>query len=160
MHYHTASSNMTYLTFRLAGQNYGLEITRVREIIGCPTISKLPQMPDSVRGVINLRGKVIPVTDLRRRFELPETEITDRSCIIVVETTGEEIDTLAGLLVDSVSEVLRFPERTIETVPRFGGMNAECTGFMNGIANAKEGVHILLNVGKVISAETPLKAAA
>ncbi len=148
----TASSHAgKYLTFKLAGEEYGLEILKVKEIIGMMDITKVPRTPDFVRGVINLRGKVIPVTDLRTKFGMESTEDTDETCIIVVEVTrdGESIQT--GILVDTVSEVLDIVKEEIEEAPEFGsGID---TRFILGMAKSKGDVKILLNIEEVLTAE-------
>ena len=95
-----------YLTFSLAGEEYGIGILKVKEIIGMMPITTVPRTPGFVKGVINLRGKVIPVMDLRRKFEIEEMAYTDRTCIIVVEIAGQTGPVLTGIVVDSVSEVL------------------------------------------------------
>ncbi len=94
-----------YLTFTLDKEEYGIALLKVKEIIGMMPITSVPQTPDYVKGVINLRGKVIPVTDLRLRFDMPEIDYTDRTCIIVVEIQGAESTIQMGIVVDAVSEV-------------------------------------------------------
>ncbi|MDR2579124.1 MAG: chemotaxis protein CheW [Chitinispirillales bacterium] len=138
-----------YLTFRLVDEEYGLEILKVREIIGLLPITCLPRTPPFVRGVINLRGKVIPVIDLRKKFELDVTDDTDQTCIIVVDVTGESGTIQVGILVDSVSEVLDIRGEDIEEAPAFGA--SVDTAFILGMAKAKGGVKILLNIEKVLS---------
>jgi purine-binding chemotaxis protein CheW len=138
-----------YLTFKLADEEYGLEILKVREIIGMMAITSLPRTPSFVRGVINLRGKVIPVIDLRKKFELEEAKDTDLTCIIVVDVTSENGKIQIGILVDSVSEVLDIRGEDIEGAPSFG-TNID-TAFILGMAKAKGAVKILLNIEKVLS---------
>jgi len=138
-----------YLTFKLVDEEYGLEILKVREIIGLLPITSLPRTPEFVRGVINLRGKVIPVIDLRKKFELDVTEDTDQTCIIVVDVTGSSGSIQVGILVDSVSEVLDIKGEDIEDSPSFG-TNVD-TAFILGMAKAKGSVKILLNIEKVLS---------
>ncbi|MDR0331232.1 MAG: chemotaxis protein CheW [Chitinispirillales bacterium] len=138
-----------YLTFKLADEEYGLEILKVREIIGLLPITCLPRTPVFVRGVINLRGKVIPVIDLRQKFELEVAEDTDQTCIIVVDVTGRGGSIQVGILVDSVSEVLDIRGEDIEEPPMFGS-NVD-TAFILGMAKAKGAVKILLNIEKVLS---------
>ena len=103
-----------YLTFHLAGEDYGIEIKYVIEIIGIQSITDVPDMPAFIRGVINLRGKVIPVMDVRARFELPNRDYDDRTCIIVVNLDGTEV----GLVVDEVSEVADIPIANVEPPPK------------------------------------------
>jgi len=138
-----------YLTFKLADEEYGLEILKVREIIGLLPITGLPRTPPFVRGVINLRGKVIPVIDLRRKFELDVAADTDKTCIIVVDVPGQFGNVQIGILVDSVSEVLDIKGEEIEEPPTFG--SSVDTTFILGMAKAKGSVKILLNIEKVLS---------
>jgi len=138
-----------YLTFKLADEEYGLEILKVREIIGLLPITGLPRTPVFVRGVINLRGKVIPVIDLRRKFELEPAADTDQTCIIVVDVAGQFGSVQIGILVDSVSEVLDIKGEEIEEPPAFG--SSVDTAFILGMAKAKGSVKILLNIEKVLS---------
>jgi purine-binding chemotaxis protein CheW len=136
-----------YLTFAIGNEEYGLEILKVREIIGLMEITRVPRMPAFVRGVINLRGKVIPVIDLRRKFGMETIEDTVETCIIVVDL-GEM---LMGVVVDKVSEVLDIPDSEIEETPSFGvEINTE---FILGIGKAKGKVIILLDIRKVLTAE-------
>jgi len=138
-----------YLTFKLADEEYGLEILKVREIIGMMAITSLPRTPQFVRGVINLRGKVIPVIDLRKKFELETTDDTNLTCIIVVDVPSQNGNIQIGILVDSVSEVLDIRGEDIEDAPSFG-TNID-TAFILGMAKAKGAVKILLNIEKVLS---------
>lgn len=138
-----------YLTFSLGEEEYGLEILKVREIIGLMDITKVPRTPEYIRGVINLRGKIIPVLDLRRKFAMPLVEETDESCIIVVDVSDENGTTLMGLLVDSVCEVLRIAAENLEPAPSFGrGVNSD---FIQGMAKVGDQVKILLNIENVLS---------
>lgn len=134
-----------YLTFSLAGEEYGLEILRVREIIGMMTITSVPRTPEFVKGVINLRGKVIPVVDLRLKFSMPSVENTDETCIIVVDVGDVEM----GIMVDKVSEVLDISGDDIEDTPSFG-VNVN-TDFILGMGKAGGRVTILLDISKVLS---------
>lgn len=139
-----------YLTFVLDKEEYGVGILKVREIIGVMDITPVPQMPDYVSGVINLRGKVIPVVDLRRKFRMAHEELTAESCIIVVELSGGRGETLVGILVDTVSEVLDIPQADIEAAPEFAAdIN---TDFILGIGKVKGAVKILLDIDKVLRA--------
>ncbi len=135
-----------YLTFSLANEEYGLEILKVREIIGIMDITAVPQMPEYVKGVINLRGKVIPVIDLRLKFGLPPAEYTDQTCIIVVD-----IGSLTGIIVDTVQEVLDIEATQIDPPPPLGA-NVD-TSFILGLGKVKDEVKILLDVDKVLSSE-------
>jgi purine-binding chemotaxis protein CheW len=134
-----------YLTFVLAGEEYGLEILKVREIIGLMTITAVPAMPSFMLGVINLRGKVIPVIDLRLKFQMPAGEQNSESCIIVVDVAG----TLMGVLVDRVSEVLDIRGEDIEDAPQLSGGADQ--NFILGMAKAKGRVKILLAIDRVLS---------
>lgn len=145
-----------YLTFKLGSEEYGLELVRVREIIALMDITPVPLAPDYVRGVMNLRGRVIPVVDLRRKFGMTATADHDRKCIIVcdVERTKQHIQ--MSILVDAVSEVLHISGGDIEDAPSFtGGLN---TSFIHGIAKAKSGVKILLDIDMVLSASSTAAA--
>jgi purine-binding chemotaxis protein CheW len=138
-----------YLTFKLVDEEYGLEILKVREIIGLLPVTSLPRSLPFVRGVINLRGKVIPVIDLRKKFELDVTADTDQTCIIVVDVQGKSGSIQVGIIVDSVSEVLDIKGEDIEDPPAFG-TNVD-TAYILGMAKAKGAVKILLNIEKVLA---------
>jgi len=140
-----------YLTFKLLDEEYGIEILKVREIIGVMAITSLPRTPLFVRGVINLRGKVIPVIDLRSKFDMEVTDDTDQTCIIVVDVNVKGGSIQIGILVDSVSEVLDIRGEDIEEAPAFG-TNID-TAFILGMAKAKGSVKILLNIEKVLSSD-------
>ena len=140
-----------YLTFRLAGEEYGIGILQVCEIIGLLPITMVPRMPDFVRGVINLRGKVIPVIDLRLKFGLQSVEDTKQTCVIVVEVKCADGTTLMGLLVDTVSEVLNIVEAEVDRAV-VSGRNQEAN-FMLGAAKIKGKVKILLDIQRILSAE-------
>jgi purine-binding chemotaxis protein CheW len=141
-----------YLTFALDKEEYGIGILKVKEIIGMMAITSVPQTPPFVKGVINLRGKVIPVVDLRLKFGMPEMAYTERTCIIVVETAGEgrgTVNTQMGIVVDAVSEVLNIKAEDVEETPTFGvALN---TNFILGMAKMDGGVKILLDIDKVLS---------
>lgn len=139
-----------YLTFSLDREEYGIGILQVREIIGLMPITSIPRMPDYVKGVINLRGKVIPIVSLRLKFGLEEVAPTERTCIVVVEVGGSASETLIGLVVDSVSEVLNIKDEDIEPAPEFGtGLD---TRYILGMAKADGGVKILLDITLVLTA--------
>jgi purine-binding chemotaxis protein CheW len=138
-----------YLTFQLANEEYGIGILKVKEIIGMMPITSVPQTPVFVKGVINLRGKVIPVVDLRLKFGMEEIEYTERTCIIVVEITFEGADVVMGIVVDAVSEVLNIGSEEIEESPRFGA--SLDTEYILGMAKMEGGVKILLEVDQVLS---------
>lgn len=138
-----------YLTFTLAGEEYGIGILKIREIIGMMPITSVPQAPDFVKGVINLRGKVIPVIDLRLRFGMPAMDYTERTCIIVVQIDLQDTALNIGIVVDSVSEVLNISGSNIEDAPMFGTrLN---TDYILGMAKIEGGVKILLDIDKVLT---------
>jgi len=139
-----------YLTFALGREEYGLEILKVREIIGLMDITGVPQMPVYVKGVINLRGKVIPVIDLRLKFGMKELQYTGETCIIVLSVN----ETLMGIVVDRVCEVLDIPQGSIEPAPAFGANIS--TEFIIGMGKVGEKVKILLNIGKVLTEDVTL----
>lgn len=148
-----ASSNDSragkYLTFRLAKEEFALQVLRVREIMGMQDITAVPQTPHYMKGVINLRGKIVPVIDLRLKFGFPEAEVTAATCIIVVQLRTGKDTLLMGLLVDAVSEVLNFVPADIEDTPDFG--HGVTTPYLLGIAKVKGAVKILLNIDEVLS---------
>lgn len=139
-----------YLTFSMASEEYGIGILKVKEIIGMMAVTMIPRTPPYVKGVINLRGKIIPVVSLRLKFELEEIEYTDRTCIIVVEVKTDANHVLMGIVVDAVSEVLNIRNAEIEDTPTFG--TSLQTDYILGMAKAENGVKILLDIDKVISA--------
>jgi len=136
-----------FLTFFLADEEYGLEILKVREIIGLMPITRVPRTPEYMRGVINLRGKVIPVVDLRIKFALEATADSERTCIIVVQASGVEF----GVVVDRVSEVVNVASSDIEDAPSFG---AEVdTEYLLGLAKSQGTVKLLLDIDRVLSSQ-------
>ena len=140
-----------YLTFTLADEEYGIGILKIKEIIGMMPITTVPQTPEFVKGVINLRGKVIPVMDLRLRFGMEPIDYNERTCIIVVEIEGVAGTIQIGLVVDTVSEVLNINSEDIEKAPTFGAkLN---TDYILGMAKVEGGVKILLDIDQVISEE-------
>ncbi|NVM22501.1 MAG: purine-binding chemotaxis protein CheW [Desulfobacterales bacterium] len=140
-----------YLTFAMAGEEYGIGILKVKEIIGMMPVTTIPRTPDFVKGVINLRGKVIPVLDLRLKFGIHELEYTERTCIIVVESGPKAGDVLIGIVVDAVSEVINIKADDIEETPTFGTkLN---TDYILGMAKMGGGVKILLDIEKVLTAQ-------
>ncbi len=140
-----------YLTFCLAGEEYGISILKVKEIIGMMPVTVVPQTPKYIKGVINLRGKVIPVVDLRLKFSIEAAEYTERTCIIVVEITATGRTILMGIVVDSVSEVLNIKAADIEATPSFGTkLNTE---YILGMAKAGGSIKILLDIDKILSVE-------
>ena len=138
-----------YLTFTLAEEEYGIGILKIKEIIGMMAITTVPQTPKFVKGVINLRGKVIPVIDLRLRFGMESMDYTERTCIIVVEIDGTTSTVQIGIVVDAVSEVLNITGKDIEDTPTFGAkLN---TNYILGMAKMEGGVKILLDIDRVLN---------
>lgn len=140
-----------YLTFSLAGEEYGIGILKVKEIIGMMSITHVPQTPDYVKGVVNLRGKVIPVVDLRLKFGIEPIDYTERTCIIVVEIISVSKTISMGIVVDSVSEVLNIKSGDIEDTPSFGTQLK--TEFILGMAKMGSNVKILLDIDLVLADE-------
>jgi purine-binding chemotaxis protein CheW len=134
-----------YLTFHLAGEDYGVEIRYVTEIIGIQKITEVPDMPDFIRGVINLRGKVIPVMDVRTRFRLPSREYDERTCIIVVDINESSV----GLVVDEVREVADIPEAQVEPPPATG--QTKGSSYIQGMGKLDNEVKIILNVNRLLN---------
>ncbi len=137
-----------YLTFALHTEEYGLEILKVREIIGYMAITKVPRTIGYVKGVINLRGQVIPIIDLRLKFGMPSAEVTEKTCIIVVESMDEGVEKQVGVIVDSVSEVLDIAQEVMEAPPEFTG--EVDSSLMMGMAKVEGKIIILLNIERVL----------
>ncbi len=134
-----------FLTFFLAGEEYGLEILKVHEIIGMLPITRVPRTPDYIRGVVNLRGKVIPIVDLRAKFSMAREDDDQETCIIVVQVRGVQI----GIVVDRVSEVASIADADIEPPPPFGADVP--TDFLLGLGKAGGRVKLLLDIERVLS---------
>ena len=147
-----------YLTFALAQEEYGVPVLKVREIIKMMDITGVPQVPSHVKGVINLRGKVIPIVDLRLKFNLPVEDSTERTRIIVVEVELQARRVMLGMVVDYVSEVLNISSDEIEPMPDFG--ERLDTEYMQGVAKVKGTVKLLLDLDKVLSTDTVFARAA
>lgn len=141
-----------YLTFELADEGYGIEILKVKEIVGMMSITPVPRLPEYVKGVVNLRGKVIPVIDLRLKFGMNAADYTDRTCIIVVEIMQNTDKTRIGLVVDAVSEVLNVRSENVEPPPSFGSRLQ--TNYILGMAKFEDSVKILLDIDLILTAET------
>jgi purine-binding chemotaxis protein CheW len=138
-----------YLTFQLGREEFGIRVLKVREIMGILEITAVPQTPAHVKGVVNLRGKVVPVIDLRLKFGLQAADYTQRTCIIVTQVKGESGLILMGVIVDGVSEVLNLAPADIEDTPDFG---EEIAGsYLLGLAKVKGKVKILLDIDRVLS---------
>ena len=140
-----------YLTFKLAEEEFGLEILKVQEIIQMQAVTRVPRTPDYVRGVINLRGKVIPVIDLRKKFSLDMTKDTEKTCIIVVQIAQNDAKVTMGIIIDEVKEVLDIRAENIEETPSFG--SSIDTEFILGMGKIGQSVKILLDIDKVMSAK-------
>jgi purine-binding chemotaxis protein CheW len=138
-----------YLTFHLIQEEFGIRVLKVREIMGVQDITAVPHTPAYVKGVINLRGKVIPVLDLRLKFGLPEMEYNQRTCIIVVQIQAESGLILMGIIVDGVSEVLNLTGSEVEDTPDFGANFS--TPYILGMAKVKGKVKILLDIDRVLT---------
>jgi len=137
-----------YLTFALGPEEYGLEILKVREIIGYMEITAIPQTPNHVKGVINLRGQVIPVIDLRAKFGMDTAEVTEETCVIVVEANQGKQKFSTGVVVDHVQEVLDIAGEDIEDAPQFG--SSVDTEFILGMGKIDDSVKILLDINKIL----------
>ena len=137
-----------FLSFQLSKEEYGIAILKVREIIGMVDVTPLPRTPDFVRGVVNLRGRIIPVIDLRRKFGMEPAEFTNETCIVVVDV-GRDADSAfrVGCIVDTVSEVLTIGAEHVEATPRCGNAAGD---YVAGLAKLKDRVLILLDIERVI----------
>jgi len=143
-----------YLTFNLQAESYGIDVLKVREIIRLASITAVPQMPTHIRGVINLRGKIIPVMDLRIRFEFATAANNEQTCIIVAQVKlPDGKATQMGFVVDGVEEVININENDIEDTPDFGGQI--CTDYIIGIAKIKGTVKALLDIDGIVAADQP-----
>ena len=153
----SAARGGKYLTFALGKEEYGLEILKVREIIGWLDITALPRTPSYVKGVVNLRGQVIVVVDLRAKFTMDAAVKTDQTCIIVVEIAHDGRKLSTGIIVDRVSEVLEIPGENIEDPPTFG--TSVATDFILGMGKVGDAVKILLDIDKVLDGDTVARLA-
>ena len=140
-----------FLTFLLGSEEYGIPINKIKEIIGIMEITKVPRTPVFIKGVINLRGKIIPVMDLRLKFELGEKEYNQRTCIIVVEIDFSGSRRLMGIVVDTVSEVVNIQKGDIELPPQYGGRMD--TAFLTGMGKVKGKVILLLDIEQVLNSD-------
>ena len=136
-----------YLTFKLGGAVYALDVARVREVLDCTTVTKIPRMPEFMRGVINLRGNVVPVVDLRLGFGLTNTDTTGNACIIVVEVQLEADAMVLGALADSVEEVIELEPEQVEPAPRIGRRIK--TDFIRGMVKRESDFILILDIDKV-----------
>lgn len=140
-----------YLTFVLGHEEYGIPIQKVKEIIGMMEITNIPKSPGFIKGVINLRGKIIPIMDLRLKFGLEKKEYTERTCIIVVEVIIEKTKRQMGIVVDTVSEVVNVQKGEIEPPPEYG--NHSSVEFLTGLGKVKGKVILLLEIEKILNTE-------
>lgn len=140
-----------YLTFKLADEEYGLPIMKVQEIIGLMPVTKVPRVPEYVRGVINLRGRIHPTIDLRLKFGIVAKEDTERTCIIVVEVESVKGNVNMGIIVDEVAEVLDIKSSEIDVTPDFG--TSINTAFILGLGVVKGDVKMLLDIDKILSTQ-------
>lgn len=140
-----------YLTFWIGKEEYGIPILKAKEIIKMMDITSIPKTPPFMRGVINLRGKIIPIIDLRLKFRLEAKEYTERTCIIVVELVLGQTKRQMGIVVDTVSEVLNFPKNDLEPPPQYGTQLE--TGYLTGMGKIKDKVVLLLDIEKAFSDE-------
>lgn len=140
-----------YLTFMLAGEEYGVDILRVQEIKGWDSVTPIPNTPDYVLGVINLRGTVVPVIDLRRRFAMPASDFGPTTVVIVLRVSGADHDRTIGIVVDAVSEVYNVSADAVGPAPDFG--DAAATGFVKGLTRVGERMMILLDTDNLIEIE-------
>ncbi len=140
-----------YLTFKLEGEIFALDVVKVREILDYSNITKVPQTPEFMKGVINLRGSVVPVVDMRLKFNMPPQDRTVDTCVIVVEISIDDEATVLGALVDSVQEVFELEPTHIEAAPRIGTKLR--TDFILGMGKREEQFVIILDIDKVFSSE-------
>lgn len=140
-----------HLTFAIGNENYGIPINTVKEIIGMMNITSVPKTPAFIKGVINLRGKIIPIMDLRLKFGLSEREYTERTCIIVVDIQGKSGSRNIGIIVDTVSEVLSINQDDIEKTPQ-GDIQNE-GNFIEGMGKMKDKVIMLVDINKILNTE-------
>lgn len=138
-----------YLTFAVAGEEYAIPILRVREILAYGPLTRVPRAPKFVAGVMNLRGSVVPVVDLRTKLGLPQTEITPRTCIVIVEIEGEHATTTMALLAEEVREVIELAEAEVEPPPAFG--TRIDMSFLFGMGDMGDHFALILNVDKVLT---------
>jgi len=146
-----AISSQQYVTFSLGDELFGVEVTRAREILSVTPVTKVPQTPEYLLGVINLRGQVVPVIDMRLKLGLPVSEETEDTCIIVVEVQVDGEAIIVGALADAVREVLEIRSDQIEPAPRLGTRLK--TAFINGMGKVDEQFLILLNIDRVFSSD-------
>lgn len=140
-----------YLTFMLGTEEYGVHIRKVQEIIRMQSITAVPKTPEYIRGVINLRGMIVPVIDLRTKFSMPQEKDTDKTCIVVVQVQNRTVMTTTGIVIDDVKEVLNITADCIEAVPSFGTDVAAT--FLKGVARVDGKIKMLLDIEIIVSVE-------
>jgi purine-binding chemotaxis protein CheW len=140
-----------FLTFMLAGEEYGVDILRVQEIKGWESSTEIPNTPDYIQGVMNLRGTIVPIVDLRSRFELEQIEYSNTTVVIVLKTKSDDNEKTIGFIVDAVSDVYNLSEEQLKPSPDFG--NAVSTEFVKGLATVDEKMLILLDIDHLIDAD-------
>ncbi|MGD8483654.1 MAG: chemotaxis protein CheW [Thioalkalispiraceae bacterium] len=138
-----------YLTFVLAGEEYGVDILRVQEIKGWDAVTQIPNTPHYIKGVINLRGTIVPIIDMRLRFNLEEMEYGPTTVVIVLRVEGEDKSRIMGIVVDGVSDTYNIPEDAVKPAPDFGA--AVDTAFVQGLATVEEKMVIILNIDKMLN---------
>lgn len=138
-----------FLTFDLGDEHYGLPIMRVQEIVGLLPVTRVPRLPSFVAGVVNLRGRIIPVVDLRQAFGMESADATERTCIVIVAVERESGSATMGAIVDQVSEVVDLPAESVEETPEFGA-NTD-TSFISGVGRLEDRVVLLLDIDKALS---------
>lgn len=146
-----ATERRQYLAFTLAGGDYAVGILKVKEILQYEEITKVPSTPRSIRGVLNLRGSVVPAVDLAVKFGLPEPPVTKRTCVLVVETAFDGLATVMGLVVDAVSEVIELGPADVEEPPAFG--TRVKVDYLLGMGKVGKKFVLLLDIDKVLSAD-------
>jgi len=151
MHSLKKLTSATYLTFQLDEEIFAADVQNVHEVLDFTTITKIPAAPDFMRGIINLRGRVVPVVDMRLKFGMPETEQTQSTCIIVMDVGINKEKMIIGALADSVQDVLEFNSDQIEPPPRFGALSQ--TDFIQGIGKRDNRFIIILNFDRVFSSD-------
>ncbi len=152
----TATASDKYLTFKLNREGYAIDVMQVVEIIRLQKITPVPHMPPHLKGVINLRGKVIPIIDLRERFGLSDLKTTEHTCIVVVHIQTEEKQTLsAGLIVDEVEEVLSIPAEDVQPTPDVG--NKVAAPYLKGVTTQRDEVRTLLDLSLLLKEELALR---
>lgn len=143
------SDDNQYLTFILADEEYGVDILRVQEIKGWDSVTSIPNTPDYIKGVINLRGTIVPIVDLRERFSLEPTEYSAITVVIVLRVDNDSGSRIMGIVVDAVSEVYNIPEEELKAAPDFG--QAISTDFVRGLATVEDQMVIVLDIDPLLN---------